>query len=253
MLYTSIHIIFEYFLSLKLFKRLNSISLIFLFFFLIFMHTWLNETTKRICFFRFRGSDIGMNTWCIKIKMQIIFTGYKMKFSFLSLQRSTYPNCRNVYIHDRSTFYNDTSQRDRWMDITNQICSKARCWVSKYMGGGLGHKLCMQMSLSDFFARFFHQFYFLFSLYDCQISTQPVKSYAVRLNLVSKYKNFFFFSIIAISLYALCLTFHAVDLKRKANREKKEWGRMTQWKKFLTRNLQFLATKTLLFCYSFHC
>jgi hypothetical protein len=27
----------------------------------------------------------------------------------------------------------------------------------------------------------------IFSLYDCQISTQPVKSYPVRLNLVSKY------------------------------------------------------------------
>ena len=146
--------------ELKALKRLNSISLIFFIllpYFYAHLIEWNNKTNM---LFRFRGSDIGMNTWCIKIKMQIIFIGYKMKFSCLSLQRSAYPNCGNLYIHDRSTFYNDTSQRDRWMDITNQICSKARCWVSEYMGGGLGHKLCMQMSLSDFFAPFFQQFFF---------------------------------------------------------------------------------------------
>lgn len=205
-----------------------------------FMLTWLNETNM---LFRYRGYDIGMNTWRIKIKMQIIFFGYNINFSFLSsLQRSAYPNCRNVYIHDRSTFYNDTSQRDRWMDITNQICSKARCRVSsKYMGGGLSHKLCMQMSLSDFFCSIFSSILFSpFSLYDCQISTQPVKSYSVRLNLVSKYETLFFHSSASsLSFYALCLTSTAVDLKK---------GEWVNEKSFWPEICSFLQNNFALFC-----
>lgn len=61
------------------------------------------------------------------------------------------------------------------------------------------------------------------SLYDCQISTQPVKSYPVRLNLVSKYFKFNF--SIQSSFYRNYTFCIVIKLLNKINKD---------WKKFVS-------------------
>jgi hypothetical protein len=103
---------------------------LFVMLFYILSFSWLNKTTNtNMCSLRFRGFDIGMNknANCTKINIKIFFFSLPLHIS----QRSAHSYCRNIHIHDRSTLHNDTSQRDGWMDFTNQICSKTRRRVSE--------------------------------------------------------------------------------------------------------------------------